>query len=43
MLVDIAQGEKMPPICWENYGKKDSFPIHFDGVPHIFLGYRDDQ
>ena len=27
-LVDIAQREKMPPICWENHGKSDNFPIH---------------
>ena len=33
----------MPPICWENHGKNDNFPIHFDGVPYIFLGNRDYQ
>ena len=33
----------MSPICWENHGKNDNFPIHFDGVPYIFLGNRDYQ
>ena len=33
----------MPPICWENHGKNDNFPIHFDGVPYIFLSNRDYQ
>ena len=42
-LVDIAQREKIPPICWENHGKNDNFPIYFDGVPYIFLGNRDYQ
>ena len=42
-LVDIAQREKMPPICWEKHGKNDKFPIHFDGVPYIFLGNGDYQ
>ena len=33
----------MPPICWENHGKNDNFPIRFDGVSYIFLGNRDYQ
>ena len=33
----------MLPICWETYGKNNSFPIHFESVPHIFLDYRDYQ
>ena len=33
----------MPPICWEKHGKNDKFPIHFDGLPYIFLGNRDYQ
>ena len=42
-LVDIAQRENTPPICWENHGKNDDFPIRFDGVLYIFLGNRDYQ
>ena len=42
-VVDIAQREKMHPICWENHGKNDNLPIHFDSGPYIFLGNRDYQ
>ena len=42
-IVDTVQREKRPPICWENLGKNNGVPIHFDGVSYIFLGNRDCQ
>ena len=37
----LKESSKLPTIRFEHHASNETFPIHFDGVPYIFLGKRE--
>lgn len=36
----LLNSDNFPKICWEYNRNDDQFPLHFDGIPYIWLGRR---
>ncbi|XP_057316143.1 uncharacterized protein LOC130657191 isoform X1 [Hydractinia symbiolongicarpus] len=42
-LQEVLEASSSPQICWQLTHKEDSLPIHFNGIPYIWLGTKNYQ